>query len=330
MVFKEGFMINNSLRKKIFYLVAILFLSAMPNGSTAAITIDKIAAVVNNEVITQSELDEILERPRKEIEERFNGEEERQLLNKLTRDLLNKLVEKKLQIQIARQKNITVSKEDIAAALNDIKLKNAFIDDEAFKRALAQENMTLEQYKKDLEDQLIIMKLVNREVRANIVISEEEIKDYYKKNEKQYALSEEAHLRIMLFKGSDDDAMKRAADILNQIKNGANFADLAKKHSDDPTAKGGGDIGFIKRGQMFPELEKAAFSLKKNDVSDIIKADSGYYIIKIEDRKEAAHIPLEKVRGDIEKALYEKKADFMYDQWLSDLRKNSYVEIKLQ
>ncbi|MEK6681212.1 MAG: peptidylprolyl isomerase [Nitrospirota bacterium] len=320
----------NSLRKKIFYVTTMLLLSAMPNGSIAAITIDKIVAVVNNEVITQSELDEILQRPRREINEKFDGEEEQQLLNKLTRELLNRLIEKRLQLQVARQKNITVGKEDVEAALNDIKLKNAFIDDEAFKRALAQEGMTLEQYKKELEDQLTIMKLLTREVRANIVISEEEIKDYYKNNEKQYALPEEAHLRIMLFKESDDAGMKKAADILSEIKNGANFADLAKKHSDDPTAKDGGDIGFIKKGQMFPELEKAAFSLKKNDVSDIIKTPSSYYIIKVEDRKEAAPIPLEKVRSDIEKALYEKKADFIYDQWLSDLRKNSYVEIKLQ
>ena len=80
--------------------------------------------------------------------------------------------------------------------------------------------MTLEQYKKELEDQLTIMKLLTREVRANIVISEEEIKDYYKNNEKQYALPEEAHLRIMLFKESDDAGMKKAADILSEIKTG--------------------------------------------------------------------------------------------------------------
>ena len=138
----------NSLRKKIFYVTTMLLLSAMPNGSIAAITIDKIVAVVNNEVITQSELDEILQRPRREINEKFDGEEEQQLLNKLTRELLNRLIEKRLQLQVARQKNITVGKEDVEAALNDIKLKNAFIDDEAFKRALAQEGMTLEQYKK--------------------------------------------------------------------------------------------------------------------------------------------------------------------------------------
>ncbi len=321
---------NRCVIKTVLFIITLLILFTATEGVIAAITIDKIAAVVNNEVITQSELDEILQRPRREINEKFDGEEEQQLLNKLTRELLNRLIEKRLQLQVARQKNITVGKEDVEAALNDIKLKNAFIDDEAFKRALAQEGMTLEQYKKELEDQLTIMKLLTREVRANIVISEEEIKDYYKNNEKQYALPEEAHLRIMLFKESDDAGMKKAADILSQIKNGANFADLAKKHSDDPTAKDGGDIGFIKKGQMLPELEKPAFSLKKNDVSDIIKTPSGYYIIKIEDRKEAAPIPLEKVRSDIEKALYEKKADFMYDQWLSDLRRNSYVEIKLQ
>lgn len=314
--------------KRVFLIAAILLFSIIPVGGIAAITIDKVVAVVNNEVITQSELEEIIQKPKKQIMENFSGEEQERLLSKLTRDILNKMIEKKLQLQVARQMNIAINKTDVDAALDDIKAKNAFPDDETFKRALALENMTLEQYKKDLTEQLMILRLVTKEVRSNVVISEEEIKRHYEDRKKDYTIPEEARLRIIFFKG--DDSIKKAEDALIRIKGGADFADTAKERSEDPTAKDGGDIGFVKKGQMLPAIENAAFSLKKGDVSSVIKTDAGYYIIKIEDRKEPAYIPIEKVREEIEKGLYEQKANSLYDEWLRDLRRNSHVEIKLQ
>ena len=314
--------------KKVFLIGFILLFFLMPDGGIAAITIDKVVAVVNNEVITQSELEEVIQKPKKQIMENFIGEEQDRLLNKLTRDILNKMIEKKLQLQVARQMNIAINKTEVDAALDDIKAKNAFPDDETFKRALASENMTLEQYKKELTEQLMVMRLVTKEVRSNVVISEEEIKRHYEEKKKDYAIPEEARLRIIFFKG--DDGMKKAEEALSKIKGGADFADMSKKHSEDPTAKDGGDIGFVKKGHMLPAIENAAFSLKKGEVSSVIKADAGYYIIKIEDRKEPTYIPIEKVREEIEKSLYEQKANSLYDEWLRDLRKNSHVEIKLQ
>lgn len=314
--------------KKVFLIAVVLFFSLMADGGIAAITIDKVVAVVNNEVITQSELEEVIQKPKKQIMENFSGEEQERLLSKLTRDILNKMIEKKLQLQVARQMNIAINKTEVDAALDDIKVKNAFPDDETFKRALASENMTLEQYKKELTEQLMIMRLVTKEVRSNVVISEEEIKRHYEEKKKDYTIPEEARLRIIFFKG--DDSVKKAEDVLSRIKGGADFADMAKKYSEDPTAKDGGDIGFVKKGHMLPAIENSAFSLKKGEVSSVIKADSGYYIIKIEDRKEPTYIPIEKVREEIEKSLYEQKANALYDEWLRDLRKNSHVEIKLQ
>ncbi len=314
--------------KKFFLITAIPLFFLLPDGGIAAITIDKVVAVINNEVITQSELEEVIQKPKKQIMENFSGEERERLLSKLTRDILNKMIEKKLQLQVARQMNIAINKTEVDAALDDIKVKNAFPDDETFKRALASENMTLEQYKKELTEQLMIMRLVTKEVRSNVVISEEEIKRHYEEKKKDYSIPEEARLRIIFFKG--DDGIKKAEDVLGKIKGGADFGDMAKKHSEDPTAKEGGDIGFVKKGHMLPAIENAAFSLKKGGVSNVITADAGYYIIKIEDRKEPTYIPIEKVREEIEKSLYEQKANSLYDEWLRDLRKNSHVEIKLQ
>ncbi len=314
---------------KRFFLIAVIPLFfLLPDGGIAAITIDKVVAVINNEVITQSELEEVIQKPKKQIMESFSGEERDRLLNKLTRDILNKMIEKKLQLQVARQMNIAINKTEVDAALDDIKVKNAFPDDETFKRALASENMTLEQYKKELTEQLMIMRLVTKEVRSNVVISEEEIKRHYEEKKKDYSIPEEARLRIIFFKG--EDGIKKAEDVLGRIKGGADFSDMAKKHSEDPAAKEGGDIGFVKKGHMLPAIENAAFSLKKGEVSGVIKADAGYYIIKIEDRKEPTYIPIEKVREEIEKSLYEQKANALYDEWLRDLRKNAHVEIKLQ
>ena len=318
----------NNVTKFFLLIAAILLFFLMPDGGIAAITIDKVVAVINNEVITQSELEEVIQKPKKQIMENFSGEERERLLNKLTRDILNKMIEKKLQLQVARQMNIAINKTEVDAALDDIKVKNAFPDDETFKRALASENMTLEQYKKELTEQLMIMRLVTKEVRSNVVISEEEIKRHYKEKKKDYSIPEEARLRIIFFKG--DDSINKAEDVLGKIKGGADFSDLAKKHSEDPAAKEGGDIGFVKKGHMLPAIENTAFSLKKGEVSGVIKADAGYYIIKIEDRKEPTYIPIEKVREEIEKSLYEQKANALYDEWLRDLRKNAHVEIKLQ
>ncbi|MBI5182536.1 MAG: peptidylprolyl isomerase [Nitrospirae bacterium] len=325
------FYMNNGAFRRIFLFIPImlLFFTVIDEG-IAAVTIDKIVAVVNNEVITLSELEDALQIPRKKIIADSSGKEQEQLLNKLTRDILDKMIEKKLQLQIARQRNITINQKEVDTALEDIKARNALPDDEALKRALAMENLTLEQYKKELTEQITIMRLVSREIRSNIVISETEIKGYYEENKNEYAVLEEVRLRVILFKEKDDVEMNKAMDVLNQIKNGADFADIARRYSEDPTAKDGGDIGFIKKGQMLPEFEKTALSLKNGEVSDIIKTPSGYYLIKVEDRKEAAHIPFEKVKEDIERKLYEKKGDTLYDEWLKDLRKNAHVEIKFQ
>ena len=152
------------------------------------------------------------------------------------------------------------------------------------------------------------------QLRLHANISQDEIRNYYNSNLDQYKLPDRAHVAHILFKtvGKTDaeaeEIRKKAEDVLKKAKSGANFADLAKKYSEDTTKDKGGDLDWIVRGQTVPEFEKAAFSLPKGSISDLVKTQYGFHIIKVIDRQDARTQTLDEVLPDIMATLQQQKA----------------------
>jgi peptidyl-prolyl cis-trans isomerase SurA len=123
--------------------------------------------------------------------------------------------------------------------------------------------------------------------------------------------------------------MMTAANVLFEARSGKDFAELARKHSDDPGAKtDGGDLGTFKKGEMLPEIEATVLKMKPGEISELVVTTAGIHIIKLEERSAGKPKPFEEVKGEIEEALYRKKSEDRFNQWLADLRKGASIEIK--
>ena len=180
------------------------------------------------------------------------------------------------------------------------------------------------------------MRLLRRELKSKITISEEEIGDYYLKHREIYEGKEAVRIKqiLILFPKNLDAQIKAKLKaemdtIHKRLQNGESFDLLAAQYSQGPAAATGGDIGFIEKGLMLPAVESVAFILKKDEISKVVESPVGFHIIKAIDKRGAGIKPIESVREEIKAKIEEDKMDKKYDEWIKELRSKSLIEIKL-
>lgn len=294
---------------------------------TNAVIIDRIVAVVNGEITTLSELQEL------EFSLKSQIKKEDQKDTEITSELLDRLIDKKLQLQLADKKNITVSPQQINAALEDIKRQNNLTTQEELIQALAQQGMTIENFTRQLTEHIKITILLKREVGGQVEIDEDEINKYYQEHISFYNFMDELrakHILIYLPAEASSQEVKEkkelAEDLLQKLKEGADFSEMAKKHSNDPSAERGGDLGFFKRGEMLPALEKAAFTLTPGEISPVIKTKFGFHIIQLIEHRRHTPQNNPNVKEEIKQIIYRNKREESLKKWLNDLRKKAKIK----
>lgn len=288
---------------------------------------ERIVAIVNDDVILLSELKNALAPLRKQYEAVYEGEELDKRLAQAKKDILDKLIETKILLQEARSRSIEVSPREVKSMLENV--KKSFSSEDKFQEALAEQGLTLEEFSKRLEDQLRIKRFVDQEVKMNISISVEEMRDYYEANKSEFFHEAQYRIKHILIKDSPGkEADAKAQEVLAKIKGGEDFSIVAKEYSEDPNAPSGGDLGFLERDKFIPEIRKVVEQLKVGEVSDIIKTRLGYQIIKLEAIKEAETKDFDEVKQEIRQKLFQKKFVEKYQEWLAELKKNSYIYIK--
>ena len=293
-----------------------------------------IAAVVNDDIITLNDVN-------REAQPAVSEAEKKAALNdaariRIRRTALDRLIEKKLTEQKIKELNIKVSEEEIRQAIDDVRKQNNIASQEALVKALAAQGLTFDQYRTQLQEQIEKLKLVSMEVRAKVHVSETEMRDYYSSNMAKYTEEESFRARHIFFKSdakSSPEEVQRtrttALAVLADAKGGKDFAELAKKFSEDPAArKDGGDLGSFKKGDMQPELEKTIISLKPGEISELVATPIGFHIIKLEARVAGTNKPFESVKADIEEILYRKKSEERFSQWVKDLRGKATIEVR--
>lgn len=228
---------------------------------------------------------------------------------------LQNLITTTLVDQEAKKANITVTDEDINAEIED--LKTQFGGEDALNAALAQSSMTLDDLKAQMPLQVEIRKLLE----PKVTVTDEDITKYFNDNKATFNQEEEVQASHILV------ATKEEADaIVKQLKEGADFATLAKEKSSDTGSKDkGGELGFFKKGDMVTEFSDAAFALKVGETSGAVKTDYGYHVIKVTDRKEAHEYTLEEKKEEIKKTLISQKVSEMSSTWLQDLTTNAKI-----
>lgn len=296
--------------------------------------INAVVAVVNDDIITLYDVN-------REAQPAIGEAEKKAVLDdaarsRIRRTTLDRLIERKVTEQKIKELNIRVSEEEIRQAIDDVRKQNNIPSQEALVAALAGQGLSFDQYRAQLQEQIEKLKLVSMEVRAKVQVGETEMRDYYSANQAKYTEDESFRARHIFFKSGEKatpEEIQRskatALAVLADARVGKDFAELAKKFSEDPAArKDGGDLGSFKKGDMQPELEKAILSLKEGEISELVTTPIGFHIIKLEARTPGTTKPFESVKAEIEETIYRKKSEERFSQWAKELRAKASVEIR--
>ncbi len=320
------------------FLLLFLFLLLAQVFAAHANIIDSCVAVVNDDVITLSEVNEAGKPIFQRIAEQAPPEQLAEALKQARQTVIDKLIEKKLLVQQAKQMQISVSDEDVDRALKQIMKRNGTTM-EQFRAELARMGMDEQQYRENLRDQILGSKLINYEVRSKVIVPEEQIIDYY---DQHYTEQVEAGgyyiLQIGVTVDSEGDnpaeakktARKKAERIRSLAMGGQDFKQLARQYSDLPSAVDGGDIGAFQEDEMASYMRDAVTSLEPGEISPVVESPDGFMLFKLlssQEGKIITKVPYESVKEEIRKTLYQQEMEKRYDSWLEEIRSQAYIKI---
>jgi len=319
------------MRAGIKVLLLLFALGLPPQASCqAAATENKILAVVNDEVVTETDLDVALSSSIDELQKEYSGAELQAKIETARKECLDQIIDDKLILQEAKKRGITAADAEVDERLKEI--KSHFPSEDAFYAEVQKSGVSTELLKKRYGENIMMGKLVNHEVRDKVVVIPTEIEDYYKKHAEELKAPDSVHLRTIMLRFSADnteDAVKqKAEDVVKLAREGRDFGELAKLYSQGGRAEENGDFGFVDRGQMREDFEKVIFTLKPGEVSDPVKADVGYYIFKVEEKRESHVRSLSEARADIENIIFREKAQRRYQEWIAKLKRDAFIQIK--
>lgn len=296
--------------------------------------IDRVAAVVNDEVISLFELNQEM-RPYLERMKSlgYSPEQEVAAKYKLREDVLNQLIDKKITDQEIKRVNITVSEKEIDNTIERVK-ERGFRTEEDLVEALKSQGMTLEEYRSRVKEQILRSKLVNMEVKSKIVITKEDIADYYQSHGDEYRFEKKYHLRNILLavspladQSEKDAVKKKMLSVRSQFLAGKPFAELAVQYSESPTAENGGYLGAFEFKELNQALQDALKETKVGGITDTLDTEQGYQLFYIDKITQSPGRSLEEAAAEIEEKLYNEVVNREFQSWLSNLRKKSVIKV---
>ncbi|MBW2156004.1 MAG: SurA N-terminal domain-containing protein [Deltaproteobacteria bacterium] len=313
-----------------FYVVG----SPLVIQSHGAEIVDRIVAVVNDDIITLFELNRAIKPYEDKIHALgYSEEKERRMLFKVREGVLNQLIDKKIEDQQIKRSNIKISEEQIDQTIERIKEKN-FFSDEDLRLALAKDGLTMEAYRNKIKEEILRTRLISLEVKSKIVITEEDIAAYYEKHLDMYGGKQKYHLRNILitiptFADENEKLEIRAKidEILNELNAGESFETMARDYSESSTAPEGGDLGLFELDSLSPQLQKTIKGMKSGEFTPVLETDQGYQIFFLQEILKTPGKSLEDVSPEIQRILFEENADKKYQEWIEGLRKQSAIKI---
>jgi peptidyl-prolyl cis-trans isomerase C len=288
-----------------------------------------VIARVNGEAIARNDLEKAI----KNVEGRARQPVPAAERDRIYRGVLDQLVAYRLLTQESRSRKIDVPEADVEARMAQI--KQQFPSEDVFKQSLVQQNMTIEQLREDAKNDMRVAKMLEGEVNTAVAVQPQDVTAFYEKNPDKFKQGERvraSHILIRTPQNADpktkEEARTKAVGVLNDVKAGKDFGELAKQHSQDPGSAGnGGDLGYFGQGQMVGPFEQAAFALKPGAVSDVVETPFGFHIIKVADRQAARSVPLEEARPQIEQFLQNQQRQQKTEAFINSLKAKSKVEI---
>ena len=305
--------------KKSLKILLIACLCAAGSALQAEL-VDKIAAVVGDQAITLNELD--LAYKNDELGLFAEGGAK---ISK--REYLDKMIERLVVQQEIKRQGVTVSAQEIEQAI-DKKRAQLGLDPGDFVRALKQQGITLDSYREQTRQSLVLAKLVSKEVKSSMEITDQEIATYYDQHKDQFLSQEKVHLyHIIIREGKD--ASKNIKTIQEQFAQGAPFPDLARKYSEGEEAQKGGDLGWVDTEQLKVEVRVMIGKLKIGEISPVYKDEVGYHLFWVQGMEKGVPLSLEQSKDSIRQIIYQKQFSEQYQIWMERLKAKTYVDIRL-
>ena len=299
--------------------------------------VEEIIARVNNEIITSSELEKARTAAAEDAQQECSGRCTPEQLQVAVEDrqkfALRDLIDQSLLAQRGKDMGINVE-GDVVKQLDTIRIQNKLDSMEKLESAVTKEGLNWDDFKNNIRNKLLTQEVIRREVGSHINIGRDEAQKYYEEHKKEFVKPEQVALRAIEISTDAKkdtelpDLKKKADDLLRRIKDGEDFATLAKRFSDGSTAQQGGFLGVYKRGELSKQLEDQVFAMKKNQLTDVIETKQGYLILQVLERYEEGEQPFEKVENEIMDHLYSERMEPALREYLKTLREQSYVVVK--
>jgi parvulin-like peptidyl-prolyl isomerase len=306
--------------------ISMLLAAAVAN----AVVIDKIVVVVNGEAVTEREIDRILAPIYEQYRGLYFGDELIKKLEEVRTKVVEQLVEDRLILSEAKRLGVEIKEKDVDARVKEI-LKR-FPSEQAMEAALVEQGLSLKELRRTYREQMMVRRLIDGKIGVTISISPVELAGYFEKHANEFVTPESARVYNILIRPkeclSDEKAKELVDDIHKKLIEGGDFSALAKEYSEGPNAAEGGDMGYLKKGDIMPDFEKVIFELKPGDVSEVMKSTMGYHIFKVTERIERKCRSFSDVRHEIEEAIYRQKIKDKIRTWVFNLKKNAYIEFK--
>ena len=294
----------------------------------SAEVVERILAVVNDEIITEQDLQITMAPVMAQYRTSYTGAQYEEKTKEARQEFLNKVIDDKLILSEAKRKQVIVNDTEVDGMMSDV--RNKFPTREVFLKAIEEQGMTEKKLWNRFRDQIITQKLVGYEVRSKVSVSPGEVNDYYKAHPQDFVQGDRVRLQHILIRTSshsEEEAKTLSASLAAQIKAGTPFEELATKYSEGSEAKEGGEMGWIEKGQLMGGIDEKVFSLEAGQVTEPFQSSLGYHLFKVVERKQFSVKPITDVRAQIQDIIFKDKLKARLESWMQSLKKNAYIAI---
>jgi peptidyl-prolyl cis-trans isomerase SurA len=307
-------------------LLTLALCAAAPAGE-----VNQVVAVVGDDVITSLDVDRMVRTMEAQMGTGQPLSPERR--EQLREVALDRLIEDTLFQQEVRRLGIQVGEEEVDRYIKRIKERNN-ISDKQFASQLSRRGITPEEYRDELKRDMLKHRLISREVKRSVVISDEMVQEFYEKQKEQFRQEDKISIRALFLTVPEDageaarEAVRRQAQDLRQKAEAQdNLAALAKEHSQGPGAGQGGELGPLSAADLLPAMRQALAGLKPGQLSPVLEIPGGFVFFELLDRSGADVAELASVKEDIRQKLESEALEKKFQEWMSELRKKTFVKV---
>ena len=326
-----------------FGLAFICLFAALAIGghsSRAGTVIDRVAAVVNDEIVLESEVNHAANQTFKaEVGDvDLSTAEGQRKYEAHRRKMLDMLIERVLIGQKAKEMKIDITEDEVRNAAESVRTQNNLTLEQFAEALRGQGFASLDEYRKAMRKQLLQLKIINQEVRSRVTVGDDEVRSFYSQSVRQAAGDQmQVHLRQIFMavppnasESQLEQRRREANKVVAELRAGLDFTEAAKKYGDDAASKAGGDLGWLQRGDLPTELREPVAGMDANDLRGPISSERGLHILQLVEKKSGEVRPFEEVKEELRRQIYEQNMEKAILNWTKELRRKAHIDLRIK